>query len=67
MTKQLNILHAEDDQNVFESCRNSILRTFDRAVLPEPRLIMFPILAVYFRKSYNFRKKIKYMMCYCWI
>ena len=36
MTKQLNILHAEDEQNIFESCRSSILNTFDRAVLPEP-------------------------------
>lgn len=35
-TKKLNILHAEDDKNVFESCRQSILKAFDKAVLPEP-------------------------------
>ncbi len=36
MTKQVNILHAEDDESIFESCRNSILHIFDRAVLPAP-------------------------------
>ena len=35
-SKQLNILHAEDDENVFESCRKSILSAFDRQTLPEP-------------------------------
>lgn len=35
-TKQLNILHAEDDKRVFESCRESILKAFDRAALIEP-------------------------------
>lgn len=36
--KQLRILHAEDDKKVFESCRNSILQAFERAVLPEPAI-----------------------------
>lgn len=36
MAKQLNILHAEDDPHVFESCRNSIMQAFDRKMLPEP-------------------------------
>lgn len=37
-TKILNILHAEDNPEVFESCRNSILHTFEREMLPQPNI-----------------------------
>lgn len=36
--KRLNILHAEDIETVFESCRKSILNTFERENLSEPRI-----------------------------
>lgn len=36
--KQLNILHAEDVREVFESCRKSILNTFERENLREPEI-----------------------------
>lgn len=35
-SKHLNILHAEDNDAIFESCRNSILAAFNKAMLPEP-------------------------------
>lgn len=37
-TKQLNILHAEDKEAVFESCKGSIRQTFDKQNLPEPMI-----------------------------
>lgn len=37
-TKQLNILHAEDNTNVFESCKIRILNAFNRENLPEPMI-----------------------------
>ncbi len=36
LKQQLNILHAEDRQEVYESCKEDILRAFDKAVLPPP-------------------------------
>ncbi len=36
--KRLNILHAEDKREVFESCKKSILNAFERENLPEPEI-----------------------------
>lgn len=35
-SKKLHILHAEDNKEVFESCKESILSAFDKKALPEP-------------------------------
>ncbi len=37
-SKRLNILHAEDNRDVFESCKKSILKVFERETLPEPEI-----------------------------
>ncbi len=35
-TKKLNILHAEDNKSIFESCKNSVLRAFQESGMQTP-------------------------------
>lgn len=58
-SKQLNILHAEDDENVFESCRKSIQRAFDTATLPEPVIDHVSYCNSIFRKILELRQENK--------
>ena len=59
MIRQLNILHAEDDDNVFESCRNSIRDTFERQVLAEPVIDHVSYTGSVFRKIIQYQEKNK--------
>lgn len=58
-TKKLNILHAEDKNSVFESCRRSILQAFDRQNLPEPMIENVAFCNSIFRRILEMQKENK--------
>lgn len=58
-TKKLNILHAEDNKAVFESCRDSIRRAFDGAGLPEPEIENVPFCNSVVRRILEMQKENK--------
>lgn len=47
---QLNILHAEDRPEVYESCKEDILKAFDQANLPAPVIENVPYCDTIFRR-----------------
>lgn len=58
-SKQLNILHAEDDNHVFESCKDSVIAAFQKAMLPEPIIDHVTFCNEIFRKMLRFQSEKK--------
>lgn len=54
-SKQLNILHAEDDKTVFESCKKSILDAFNKKMLPTPMIENVTYCNSIFRKIIEYQ------------
>lgn len=58
-TQKLNILHAEDREDVFESCKKSIERAFEKGGMPIPMIENVVFCNSIFRRIMEFQRENK--------